>query len=205
MRATVHRAIKPHHKSHFIASLLSFLVGLSTAITALGEWPKLAVDFGLMPSDRAVLAEESARGDFLREIMRLMTTRLFWAERYTSEVISNFPQPELDEAWRQYTDSVIEWNKNYLLNSALAGKYFGLKYKETLQNINWSLTQSNNCMNKIHYVSLYGKDRACGFSGTEKWKIHQSDGTAEQNLALLNEALSQIGAEADAYVNSISK
>jgi hypothetical protein len=193
-------AIKPR-KSHYIVSLVAFLGGISAAVPVLDAWPQLLVDFGYKPSEASVLAEQTAQGEFLRQTLRLVAKRLFWVERYSGEVQSGFAQPELDEAWKQYNASVIEWNESYILNYVLTGKYFGSNNAALLADINWLMLQTNSCLNRIYYRPLYTADPACHFPLIEQ----KSSGTVEDNLKVLGEALKKIGGEALEYAGTIAK
>lgn len=186
-------------KSHLGVMLAALAAGSAATVTVLDSWDKVLVDLGLRKSEAVVLAEQGEQGDLLRQMVHMISQRVFWTERYSGELADGFPQADRDEAWRRYNDSVVAWNENYLLNAILTEKYFSEASKKQLANLNWLLRQVNTCLNKIHYPDLYKtKDAACHFNG--------ADGGAEQdNLRALQSALKQVDAQIGSLVVLLAK
>jgi hypothetical protein len=185
-------------KSHLAVLLGSLVAGSAATVTALDSWDKVLVDLGFKKSEEAVLAEQGAQGDLLRQMMRMISQRVFWSVRYTGDVTDGFPPADQDEAWRQYNNSIIAWNQNYMLNTMLTERYFSLESKKQLSDLNWLLHEVNTCLNKIHYHDLYQKkDPVCHF-GEDKGGVEQD------NLRVLNSALSQVNDKVAALIVSLS-
>jgi hypothetical protein len=186
-------------KSHLAVMLGSLAAGSAATVTALDSWDKVLEDFGFKKSEAVVLAEQGEQGDLLRQMMRTIDRRVFWTERYSGELTDGFPKADQDEAWKQYNDSIIGWNQNYMLNTMLTEKYFNTESKKQLIDLNWLLRQVNSCLNKIHYHDLYQKtDPACHFD-----KVN--GGTDQDNIRVLNDALKQVNAKVGALVVSLSQ
>jgi hypothetical protein len=187
-------------KSHLAVMLGSLAAGSAATVTALDSWDKVLEDFGLKKSEAVMLAEQGEQGDLLREMMRMIDRRVFWTERYSGELTDGFPQADLDEAWKQYNDSIIAWNQNYILNTMLTEKYFNADSKKQLVDLHWLLRQVNTCLNKIHYHDVYQKknDLACHFDKAD-------GGTDQDNIRVLNDALNQVNAKVAALVVFLSQ
>jgi hypothetical protein len=176
-------------KSHLGAMLAALAAGSAATVTALDSWDKVLVEFGLKKSESAVLAEEGAQGDLLRQMTRLLSQRVFWTERYSGDVADGFPKEDQDDAWKRYNESVVVWNENYMLNAMLTEKYFTEESKKQLADLNWLLRQVNTCLNKIHYPELYkDKDATCHFDGA-------NGGAEKDNIRILQNALTQVDAK----------
>ena len=173
-------------KSHLAVMLASLVAGSAATVTALDSWHKILVQFGLAKSQSAVLAEEGAEGDLVRQMTRLMSDRVFWVARYYSERMDGLPQENQDETWKRYDDSVINWNNNYMLNVILTEKYFGDDAKKQLADFNWLLHQVNTCLVKIRYRATYqDKDPACHFDSVK-------GGSEQENLQVMADPLKKV-------------
>ncbi len=185
-------------KSHLLVMLGSLAAGIATTVTALDSWQKVLVDLGLRKDESFVLAEQSARGDLARQIVRMVSTRDFWIVRYAGAVGSNFPASDQDDAWKHYSDSVVSWNQDYMMNYMLVEKYFGTESSKRLADIHWQLRSLNTCLNKVHYSSLYnGNDAVCHVSGFD-------GGTQQQNLDALNKATAALDKDILVFVQSLA-
>lgn len=195
MRGRLPRA----RKSHIGVMLAGLAAGSAATVTALDSWDKILVEFGFKKSESAVLAEQGAQGDLLRQMTRVLSRRIFWTIRYSGDVTDKFPQADQDEAWKRYNESVIEYNDNYITNMILAQKYFNKTTTAQLQDLHWLLRAINTCLNKIHYRTLYqDKDPACHFD--------KADGGSEpDNLRVLNGALNQVNAKFGGLMTLLSK
>ena len=111
-------------KSHLAVMLGSLAAGSAATVTALDSWDKVLVDLGFKKSEAVVLAEQGEQGDLLRQMMRMIDRRVFWTARYSGDVTDGFPQADQDEAWKQYNESIIAWNENYMLNTVLTAEIF---------------------------------------------------------------------------------
>ncbi len=179
--------------------LASLAAGSAATVTALNSWDKVLVDLGFKKSEAVELAEQSEQGDLLRQMVHLISQRVFWTERYSGELADGFPQADMDEAWRRYNDSVAAWNEGYLLNAILTEKYFNEESKKQLADLNWLLRQVNSCLNKIHYGELYkAKDAACHFNGA-------NGGDEQDNIRVLQNALKQVDAKVGALIVLLAK
>lgn len=186
-------------KSHVFAMLGSLAAGAAGTVTLLESWQKVLEDLGLRKSEAFVLAEQNAEGDLVRQMTRLVSQRLFWIARYSGDVAEGFPPEDQEAAWKQYNDSVIAWNENYMINVMLTERYFGSATMKQLTDINWVMHQMNNCLNRIHYRALYeAKDPACYFNAAK-------GGTQDQNIAALNKTTDQVNAAFGAFLQSLSK
>lgn len=186
-------------KSHLGVMLASLAAGSAATVTALDSWDKVLVDLGFKKSEAVVLAEEGEQGDLLRQMIHMISQRVFWTERYSGDLTDGFPQSDRDEAWRRYNDSVVAWNEGYLLNAILTEKYFSEESKKQLADLNWLLRQVNTCLNKIHYSELYKtKDTACHVNGTNA--VSEQD-----NLRVLQTALQQVDAKVGALLVLLAK
>ncbi len=185
-------------KSHLAVMLGSLAAGSAATVTALNSWDKVLEDFGFKKSEAVMLAEQGEQGDLLRQMMQMIDRRVFWTERYSGELTDGFPQADLDDAWKQYNDSIIAWNQNYMLNTMLTERYFSTNSKAQLIELNWLLRQVNSCLNKIHYHEIYQKkDPACHFDKA-------NGGTDQDNIRVLNDALKQVNTKVGALVGSLS-
>ena len=192
-------------KSHVGVMLASLAAGSAATVTALDSWDKILVDLGFKKSESAALAQEGAQGDLLRDMIRLISNRVFWTVRYSGEVADGFPKEDQDEAWKRYNESVIAYNENYMLNWMLTAKYFDRDSSAKLQELNALLLQVNTCLNKIRYPQLYrdkdprqDKDPACHFD--------RADGGGEaDNLRVLNDARRQVYAKVGELAALLSK
>lgn len=179
-------------KSHLGVMLAALAAGSAATVTALDSWDKILVDLGFKRSESAALAKKGEQGELLRQMVRLISNRVFWTVRYSGEVADGFPKEDQDEAWKRYNDSVVAYNENYMLNWMLTAKYFNAESSAKLQELNALLLRVNTCLNKIRYPQLYqdkdrsrDKDPACHFD--------QADGGGEaDNLRVLTAARSQI-------------
>jgi len=186
-------------KSHLGVMLASLAAGSAGTVTLLESWQKVLVDLGLKKDESSVLADQSAKGDLVRQMIRLVSQRDFWIVRYSGDVADGFPKEDQDEAWKRYNDSVVVWNENYMISSLLTEKYFGVEIKKKLDDINWMLHRLNTCLNKIHYRQQYlGTDPVCHFDGFD-------GGTTEQNIAALNKTVKQMDDAIAAFVASLLK
>jgi hypothetical protein len=186
-------------KSHLGVMLAALAAGSAATVTALDSWDKVLVEFGLKKSESAVLAEEGAQGDLLRQMTRLLSQRVFWTERYSGDVADGFPKEDQDDAWKRYNESVVVWNENYMLNAMLTEKYFTEESRKQLTDLNWLLRQVNTCLNKIHYPALYkNKDAACHFDGA-------NGGAEKDNIRILQNALTQVDAKFGALAVLLAK
>ena len=168
--------------------LASLAAGSAATVTALNSWDKVLVDLGFKKSEAVVLADR-AEGDLLRHMIHMISQRVFWTERYSGELADGFPQPDLDETWRRYNDSVVTWNESYLLNALLTEKFFTAESKKQLADLNWLLRQVNTCISKIHYAQLYkSKDAACYFTSAK-------GGSDQDNIRVLQDTLKQVDAK----------
>jgi hypothetical protein len=172
--------------------LASLAAGSAATVTVLDSWDKVLVDLGLRKSETAVLAKEGEQGELLRQMIRLISNRVFWTVRYSGDVADGFPKEDQDEAWKRYNDSVIAYNENYMLNSILTAKYFNNESKNKLAELNALLLRVNTCLNKIRYPRLYqdkdpnrDKDPACHFAGVD-------GGSEQDNLRVLDDARKQV-------------
>src|SRR5208282_5723188 len=173
-------------KSHLAVMLASLVAGSAATVTALSSWHDILVDFGLAKSESAVLAEAGAQGDLVRQMTRMMSDRVFWVVRYSSEVADGFPKEDQDETWKRYNDSVINWNNNYMLNVILTEKFFGDEATKQLADFNWLLRQVNTCLVKIRYPAIYqDKDPACHFDSVK-------GGSEQDNLRVLSDPLTKL-------------
>ncbi|WP_158924342.1 hypothetical protein [Acidisphaera sp. S103] len=185
-------------KSHLFVMLGSLVAGSAGAVTLLDSWQKVLVDLGLKKDAAFVLAEQSARGDLVRQMTQLVSQRLFWTVRYSGDVADGFPGEDQDDAWKQYNKVVIVWNENYMINVLLTEKYFGEATMKQLADINWLLHRMNTCLDKIHYRSLYeATDPVCHFD-------IGNGGTQVQNIAVLNKTTDQANAAFGAFLKSLS-
>jgi len=164
----------------------------------LDSWQKVLEDLGLRKTEASVLAEQNAEGEFVRQMTRLVSQRVFWISRYAGDVADGFPQADQDEAWKRYNDSVIAWNGDYMLNILLTEKYFGKATEAQLVDMNWMLRNINTCLNKIHYPMLYQKDPSCHIGGKD-------GGTVQQNIDVLNQATQKVNDAFGTFINSLSK
>jgi hypothetical protein len=194
--------LKPR-KSHIGVMLASLVAGSATTVTALDSWGNVLVDLGLKKSEAVVLAEQGQRGDLLREMVRMISRRDFWAVRYSGEFADGFPQADLDEAWHRYNDSVVNWNKNYMLNALLTEKFFGEEAENQLKDLNSLLLQVNTCLNKIHYPDLYKTDATCQSSGAKAGSDQEN--IRAENLSVLKATLKQVDDKVGSFVNLLSK
>lgn len=186
-------------KSHLGVMLASLAAGSAATVTLLDSWDKVLVDLGLKKSEAVMLAEQGEQGDLLRQMVHMISQRVFWTERYSGDLADGFPQADRDEAWKRYNDSVIAWNEGYLLNAILTEKYFSEESKKELADLNWLLRQVNTCLNKIHYAELYKTtDAACHFNDA-------NGGTAQDNLRVLQSELKQVDAKVGSLVVRIAK
>jgi hypothetical protein len=179
-------------KSHLGVMLASLAAGSAATVTALDSWDKILVDFGFKKSESAALAKKGEQGELLRQMVRLISNRVFWTVRYSGEVADGFPKEDQDEAWKRYNESVVAYNENYMLNWMLTAKYFNAESSAKLQELNALLLRVNTCLNKIRYPQLYrdkdrsrDKDPACHFQ-------HADGGGEADNLRVLADARSQI-------------
>jgi hypothetical protein len=185
-------------KSHLAVMLGSLAAGSAATVTALDSWDKVLEEFGFKKSEAVMLAEQGEQGDLLRQMMQMIDRRVFWTARYSGELTDGFPQADQDEAWKQYNDSIIAWNQNYMLNTMLTERYFSAESKAQLIDLNWLLHRVNSCLNKIHYHEIYQKkDPACHFDNAD-------GGTDQDNLRVLNDALKQVSTKVGALVSSLS-
>jgi len=183
---------------HIFVMVGSLATGSAATVTVLDSWQKVLADLGLRKSEAIVLAEQSARGDLVRQMTHLVSQRLFWIVRYSGDVAAGFPKEDQDEAWRHYNDSVIGWDETYMTNILLTEKYFGTETKKQLMDIGWMLLLINNCLNRIHYRVLYeAKDPACHFDGI-------TGGTQEQNIAALDKRTEQVNQAYGTFINSLA-
>jgi hypothetical protein len=196
--STVKTRLPKARKSHLAVMLGSLAAGSAATVTALDSWDKVLVDLGFKKSEAVVLAEQGEQGDLLRQMMRMISQRVFWTARYSGDVTDGFPQADQDEAWRQYNNSIIAWNESYMLNTMLTEKYFSEESQKQLVDLNWLLHLVNTCLNKIHYHDLYQKkDPACHFD-------KDNGGSDQDNIRVLNDALKQVSAKVGALVASLS-
>ena len=185
-------------KSHLLVMLGSLAAGIATTVTALDSWQKVLVDLGLRKDESFVLAEQSARGDLARQIVRGVSSRDFWVVRYAGAVASKFPTADQDESWKHYSDSVVAWNQDYMMNFMLTEKYFGTASSKHLADIHWQLRGLNTCLNKIHYPALYtGNVAVCHVNGFD-------GGTQAQNLDALNKATAALDKDILVFVQSFA-
>jgi hypothetical protein len=186
-------------KSHLGVMLASLAAGSAATVTLLDSWDKVAVDLGFKKSEAAVIAEQGAQGDLLRNMIHMISQRVFWTQRYIGEVSDGFPQPDQDDAWRHYNDAVIAWNESYLLNSILSEKYFNSGTQTILMDINWMLIHINDCVNKIHYLAVYkSKDPVCHFEDS-------SPKSEQDNMIALQNKVKQVGAKIGTLATLLAK
>jgi hypothetical protein len=178
--------VRRPRKSHLAVMIASLAAGSAATVTALDSWQKVLVDLGLRQSESAILAEQGAQGDLVRQMTRMISNRVFWVVRYSGQVAEGFPKEDQDEAWHQYNNSVISWNNDYMLSVFLTKKFFSSDAVTDLENLNWELHLVNTCLNKIHYPELYkDKDPACHFN--------EIKGGAElDNLRVLSDAVKKV-------------
>jgi hypothetical protein len=184
-------------KSHIAVMLGSMAAGSAATITALDGWNKVLVDFGFKKSEASVLADASARGELARQMVHLISQRIFWVTRYSGEVGQGFPPDELEAAWKRYNDSVVLWNENYMLNAMLTGKYFGKANKQKLVDIHFLLRNVNTCLNKIHYRSLYYDPICHVYSG--------DGGSTAENIDVIEKEMARIGEAFELFTENLSK
>jgi hypothetical protein len=186
-------------KSHLGVMLASLAAGSAATVTVLDSWDKVLVDLGLKKSEAVVLAEQGEQGDLLRQMVHMISQRVFWTERYSGDLADGLPQADRDEAWRRYNDSVVAWNEGYLLNAILTEKYFSEESKKQLADLNWLLREVNSCLNKIHYAELYkATDAACHFSAA-------AGGSEQDNLRVLQNTLKQVDAKVGSLIVLLAK
>jgi hypothetical protein len=180
--------------------LASLAAGSAATVTVLDSWDKVLVDLGFKKSEAVVLAQQGQQGDLLRQMVHMISQRVFWTERYSGELADGLPPAEMDEAWKGYNNAVIAWNEGYLLNAILTERYFNTESKKQLADLNWLLRQVNTCLNKIHYAALYKtKDGACHFDGG-------ADGGSDQdNIRVLQNTLKQVDAKVGLLVIELAK
>ncbi len=138
---------------------------------------------GLKRTEAFLLTQQSAQGEFSRQITRLISQRIFWSIRYSGAVETGFPREVQEDAWRRYNDAVITWNENYYISVVLAWKYSGPELKQQLEAMNGVLGGINACLNRIHYRPSYvakgGEALAtCRFAGGD-------GGTQDENIKAL--------------------
>jgi hypothetical protein len=161
-------------RSHVWAVAVSLLAGATAAVTGLGEWHKVAVDLGLLKSDAFVLAERSAHGELLRQMVHLISERWFWTERFLRNYKAKFPREVQEETWKKYQDSVIAWNENFLLIRLLTGGYFGAEPECNLAILHSEFQRIHNCIVKIRYQSVVERDLECEMPDDIKANFNKS-------------------------------
>ena len=187
-------------KSHVIVLLTSIAAGSAATVTLLDSWDKVLVALGFQKPEAYVLAEMTTQGQFLRDIVHMISRRVFWAERYSGNIGPGFPPEILEESWKWYEDSVIKWNESYMLNVQLTHKYFGDKSRKRLVDLHFLLRETNNCLVRIRYRSLYeGKDPACHFEDLK------SDGSEADNLRALNDTMKKVRILVQEFADIVAK
>jgi len=178
--------VRRPRKSHLAVMIASLAAGSAATVTALDSWQKVLVDLGLKQSESAVLAEQGAQGDLVRQMTRMISNRVFWVVRYSGQVAAGFPKEDQDDAWKQYNNSVVAWNSDYMLSVFLTKKFFSNDAVTDLTNLNWELRLVNTCLNKIHYPEVYkNADPACHFDQVK-------GGTEQENLRVLDDAVKKV-------------
>lgn len=171
-------------KRSYIAIVLGSLAAGSAGSMAVLQTSEKALELaGLKRTEAFLLTQQSAQGEFLRQIARLISQRIFWSIRYSGAVETGFPREVQEDSWRRYNDAVITWNENYYISVVLAWKYSGPELKQQLEAMNGVLGGINACLNRIHYRPSYvakGGEAAaaCRFAGGD-------GGTQDENIMVL--------------------
>jgi hypothetical protein len=191
---------KRPQKSHIIVMLSSIAAACVATVTVLDSWDKVLTKLGFEKPESFVLAEMNTQGQFLRDIVHMISRRVFWAERYSGNIGVGFPAEILEEAWKWYEDSVIKWNESYMLNVQLTHKYFGDQSRKRLVDLHFLMRESNNCLVRLRYRSLYeATDPACHFDD------FKSDGTEADNLRALNKAMKKLRVMVQEFADIVVK
>ena len=171
-------------KRSYIAIVLGSLAAGSAGSMAVLQTSEKALELaGLKRTEAFLLAQQSAQGDFSRQITRLISQRIFWSIRYSGAVETGFPREVQEDAWRRYNDAVITWNENYYVSVVLAQKYSGPELKRQLEAMNGVLGGINACLNRIHYRPSYV---AKGGEAAATCRFASGDGgNQEENIKVL--------------------
>jgi hypothetical protein len=202
-RAGKHAPVRGKHRwawSHAVALITSLAAGAAGAVTLLDSWQKVLVALGLREDQAFVLAEQSAKGDAVREITHMIAAREFWVVRYAGDVDAGFPQEDQDEAWKGYNATVIGWNENYMVYNRLIRRYFGPDADQQLRDVAALMRELNGCLNQIRYRAIYEADNSatCHVNG-------QDGGTEPQNFQVVMTAVGVLDRKFATFLDTISK
>ena len=143
-------------KRSYIAIVLGSLAAGSAGSMAVLQMSEKALELlGLKRTEAFLLAQQTAQGEFSRQITKLIAQRIFWSIRYSGAVETGFPRETQEDAWRRYNEAVVTWNENYYVSVVLAQKYSGPELKRQLEAMNGALGGINACLNRIHYRPSY--------------------------------------------------
>jgi hypothetical protein len=70
-------------------------------------WPK--------KSDALLLADQTAKSDFSRQLTRIAWRRMFWARQFVARKNLDMPAADQDSAWSKYYEATADWNENLMV------------------------------------------------------------------------------------------
>jgi hypothetical protein len=132
--------------------VLGALIG-GAAVTLLGVSDKvlnITDRLKLTTSEALVAAQETAKSNFSDHLMRNAFQRIFLAQIYAQRVADKAGQSDVDEAWRSYIQSLIEWNADLMIYIVGLKIHYGeaksLEFEDRIQNDFRALDAAVRCL-----------------------------------------------------------
>lgn len=75
-----------------------------------------------------------SKNEFIRRFTILGQSRIYQAERYYKNIKENESKDVINKSWNDYMITVIDWNKENLLNPIFLNYYFNNKVKDEYNN-----------------------------------------------------------------------
>jgi hypothetical protein len=138
--------VRPSTRAHLAGYISAAIVAAGTMLTLVTQVNGISETFGLKNSEATNLAERSARGAFLREMLTLTSKRVFWAQRYYGDLDVGIPADTQKQAWEKYNESVIQWNESLIYTEQMMETYYTTEKKQQFMLLNTKLHDIHVCL-----------------------------------------------------------
>jgi hypothetical protein len=122
-----------------VAVLAGLLAGIASTTEAVD---KIAIWIGLKPN-ALQLAKDDERAKFSRELTKAAWNRLYVMQRYVSATKNNYSQADRDKEWERYVTTLLEWNRDLMVNILSLDQYYGTakrnEFEHGIQQQFWSI------------------------------------------------------------------
>lgn len=171
-------------RSAFNHPVIAVLIIAATSIVGAGQiavaWDDLMVAIGRKP-DALDLAAGTAKGEFSRRLTENGWRRLFWSNTYTGRVIRNAPSSDVDEAWRQYSFTVADWNAELVSMRHFLSEHHTPERREVFEGINNRFRRVHRFAVELRYDTLLSPTERARRART----IQSTNDTVNSQLCLL--------------------